>query len=124
VREIIKLKIIFPIFILVSLLSCSETQDVKADWSKKPLKQKLTANKNAIEIQSTKIMGWWHKTVEEKGIDGDNPPKKENYVEIVNWRYDGEGISTYPKKIDFVSFIFNNSKESFSGIATFSLKAR
>jgi len=89
-----------------------------------------------VAVTDAKIFAWWWKeSVARAGIDGDNPPPKTEYVELKEWRYDGEGLTTAPHEIDLVSAIRNNSRaevevsvrfylsRQFDGISTWTAKA-
>ena len=56
--------------------------------------------------------------------DVDNPPPKENYIELRKWEYDGETIKPYPRFLDFETDVVNRSKRQFSGTIEFAVTSR
>ena len=78
-----------------------------------------------VKVKENKIFCWWWIDSDvQKGINADNPPFKKRYLEIEKWEYDGEGKKTYPKEVDFLSQISNESFTEFQGIIKFQLSAR
>lgn len=75
--------------------------------------------KELIEVINIKFHAWWWSLEQvHAGIDGDNPPPKESYTELRRWRYDGEGVETYPDKIDIEFEVLNNTNKSIPVIIT------
>lgn len=79
-----------------------------------------------ITVKDAKIYAWWwEESVARAGFDGDHPPPKTRYVEIVKWEYGGgDRITTSPHQVDFISIVANNSNERFEGVVTFKLSIR
>lgn len=89
------------------------------------IKLNSSGNQHPISISEVKMFAWWwDESTVQKGIDGDNPPPRSKYVEIVEWEYDGEGLTTYPHKIDFVSTFVNHSAIDTPRIVVITLSGR
>lgn len=133
------MKAIVVILFIFSLFSCADQEQSRTFENSPSLvetKRDMIDSNNRetdtnelefedLTIKKTKIMGWWwKKSVAQKGIDADDPPPKDQYVEIVILEYDGEGITTFPEKIDLVSELINGSKKSKSGFVRFYVRGR
>lgn len=88
-------------------------------------KQSDDQTSTSLTIKDLKINGWWWpEHVVREGFNGDNPPPKDQYIEIKKWQYDGDGLTTSPHQVDFLSTVVNNSRERFEGKLVFKVSFR
>jgi hypothetical protein len=119
------------VFSLLSLIAACSTEARTGNAEKDTVRNdserthNLETDTQQVSLGSVKIFAhWWEEAVVRRGFDADNPPPKTRYAEIEEWRYDGEGITTYPHNLDFVSLLSNPSRDQFQGEVKIDVFAR
>lgn len=129
-RKHIHLHLLLCLIFITALTSCvtfqsAKNQDEHVETNINEKDVFVNSEDQQIKAKEAKIYAWWWDSSDvEKGIDGDNPPAKNNYIEIEKWQYDGEGIKTYPHEVDFVAKVANDSLKSFQGVVKFKISAK
>lgn len=77
-----------------------------------------------VVVEKVQLFAWWWKrSTVERGFKSSHRPKDE-YLEITKWEYDGEGYTTAPHALDFLSEVANRSTSSFEGTFRLTITSR
>lgn len=89
------------VFALLVLASCASPLQNAQEQTVEPTKNSDITLSNISDASTLPLLSidyakiycwWWSESVVRRGFDGDNPPPKDQYIEVKKWEYDGDGL--------------------------------
>ena|GEM_PF-5849516 len=120
---------LFCMFTALTVASCSYGERLQKGQAATPDEAFIRPVQRAefpILIKSSVVYCWWwpESIVLDPKFNADYPPPKTKYVELTEWRYDGERLTTAPHTIDLVATALNPTNTTFKGRVKFRLYSR